>query len=195
MKLGVGMLLVLLAGGCVTEGGPPEREDDGKGPVARVHARINRKIDRMPHLNGQRLLAVIQEIIAYKELALEPVKEALPDTDARTRANLIYILGYVGGEQAHAAVIPYLKSEEEVVRFEAAAALVNMGDWSGVPLLLDYMESEDRHKRFKAAQAMLEVTDRDFGYNFDAPPHERQKAMKRWRHWWQDRRNSLLYGN
>ena len=74
--------------------------------MERVHTRLAQRIDRMQHLHGQRLLASIQEIMAHEQLAVQPVIDGLSRVDQRTQANLIYILGYLGGSDAHRAVLP-----------------------------------------------------------------------------------------
>ena len=194
-------LIVVLSSlaGCVTEGGdgrsgPSPISKDGPGPVEMAEQRVGTYVARLPNLYGTRLLQVMQEIIAYKRLALTPVMEALPKADTRTQANLLYILGFLGGDKAHAAVIAHLKSEDAAVRFESAVALLHMGDWGGVPTLFAFMESPDRRHRFKASEALKQVVKKEFGFQFDAPLPKREEALTRWRGWWTGQRTALISG-
>ena len=181
--------------GCVSEGTDPiSAKKDGPGPVEMAEHRVAKYVARLPNLYGTRLLQIMQEIIAYKQLALNPVIAALPAADVRTQANLLYILGFVGGGKAHDAVIPHLKSKDAGVRFESAVALLTMGDWGGVPTLLTFMESSDRRHRFKASEALKQVVKKDLGFQFDAPLPEREQALARWRGWWSGQREALISG-
>lgn len=196
MRHSLALLLPLtLLAGCVTEG--PERETadrDLPTPVEKAQSTVERRIQQMRYQQGRDLLATIQSIVAMKDLAREPVLAALPESDDRTRANLIYILGYLGGTGVHQTVSKYLRHGHAGVRYEAAAALLHMGDWSTVPVLINFMDSEDRLLRYKAFQALSEGTRQDFGYDFRAPDSEREQALGRWRSWWSTRRQEIIYG-
>jgi len=196
MRPSILILILCVAGGCVTEGGPaaPAKRAEGPGPVAKAEATVAGHVARLPNLYGTRLLQVMQEIIAYKRLALRPVTDVIAGADIRTQANLLYILGFIKGDQAHRAILPFLRAKDAGVRFEASVALLNLGDWGGVPTLLDFMASKDRRHRFKASEALKGVVKKDFGYQFDASPPEREKALAQWRGWWTGRRNTLIYG-
>ena len=198
MRVGGIVLSFLLLSGCVTEetipGASDVSKDDVQGPLERAQASVRRNLKRLPNLYGQHLLRAMQAIISYEDLAVDPILEVMDDADERTLSNLIYILGFVGGDKAHAAVLPHLASENQGVRFEAAAALVNLGDYSGIPVLLAFMASKDRRLRFKASEVIKEVVKDDMGYLFDAPPPEREKALARLHRWWEQRREALIYG-
>jgi hypothetical protein len=141
--------------GCVTEGGRAGIVDESpKGPVEYAQDSIRQRLDRMRYLHGKELLAEMERIIATRELAIDPVIQALDGADPRMQANLLYMLGYIPASECRAAVVPYLKSQDESVRYEAAAALIQLGDMSAAPVLITLMESEDKRLRFKAFESL-----------------------------------------
>ena len=131
--------------GCVTEtsrDGVQEPEskspldETASDPVEQVEDVVRRQIEGLATQSGRPLLRSVQTILAYKELARKPVLTALEDADDRTRAHLVYCLGYLGGTEVRAALVEHLGHPNPVVRFEAAAALTQQSDFAGVPVLL-----------------------------------------------------------
>lgn len=185
----------LLLAGCITEGAPEStRSETEKSPVERVEVGVKERVERMKFQFGSELLATMHAIIAHKELARGPVTDALPTSDPRTRANLIYILGYLGGSESHKVLQPYLADRDPVVRYEAASAVFHLGDWSAVPTLMEFMDSDDRRLRYKAFETLKERVREDFGYDFNAAAPERAAALGRWQSWWNGRRQEIIYG-
>lgn len=197
-KIAVVSLLLLSA--CVTtdRDGKPIAEEtdrpDTPSRLERAHAQVNARIDKMKYQHGKTLLQTMQELIGLKELAFEPIADALPTADPRTRANLVYLLGFMGGNDAHQIIVNHLKDESEVVRYEAAAALMTLGDLSAVPVLITFMDSGDRRLRFKAHEVLSSTTRQDFGYDFNSADEGRYQAVGRWRAWWKSRRGEIIYG-
>ncbi len=197
---GLAMAALAVCGGCVSEtfrpdGGIMEEKQPSTGPspVERVEARVRSKIEQMKIEQGGELVRTMQEIAAYRELALSPIAETLPNTDATQRANLVYVLGLIGGSEAHAIVGAQLRDKDPVVRYEAASSLLQFRDWSGVPVLIGFLGDQDRRMRYKAFQALKEFTKEDLGYDFAGSDEERAAAVGRWSKWWQRRRAELVY--
>ncbi|NRA96702.1 MAG: HEAT repeat domain-containing protein [Planctomycetes bacterium] len=196
----IAVVSLLLLSGCVTTDrhGNPIAEETGRperpSRLGRAHAQVEARIDKMKYQHGKALLRTMQELIGLKELALEPIAKALPTADSRTRANLVYLLGFMGGNAAHQLIVSRLKDDSEVVRYEAAAALITLGDLSAVPVLITFMDSGNRRLRFKSHQVLRSNTRQDFGYDFNAASEGRSRAIARWRTWWGDQRGELIYG-
>jgi hypothetical protein len=187
-------LFALFQTACVTEDGrAPRPEESAKGPVEYAQDSIRYRIERLPTLRGRDLLQEIERLIAARELALEPIRSALPEADARTQANLLYVLGYIQSPESHAAVLPYLRSPDESVRYEAAAALMQLGDLSAAPALIAFLESEDRRLRYKAFECLKAATHQDFGFEFQADADARAAAVMRWKRWWAEQRAAMIY--
>lgn len=196
----IAIIPLLLLSACVTtdrDGNPVAEEKERpekQSRLERAHAQVNSRIDRMKYQYGKALLRTMQELIGLKELAFAPITKALPNVDSRTRANLVYVLGFLGGNEAHQIIVSHLKDQSEVVRYEAAAALMTLGDLSAVPVLITFMDSDNRRLRFKAHEVLRSTTRQDFGYDFNAEHDGRAKAIARWRSWWKNRRGEIIYG-
>ncbi len=195
MRKTMGCLVLTLLVGCVTEGGEVStgKNPEAKGPVEMAEDAVAKRLQRLRYVHGRELLAEVESIIAYKELALSPVLAALPESDSRTKATLLYILGYIPSPESHAAVSAHLKDRDEAVRYEAAAASLQLGDQSAVPTLVAFLDSEDKRLRYKAIEALKSSTKQDFGYDFNAPESERAAAIGRWQDWWSSRRSAMIY--
>ena len=198
-KFAIASLFLLSA--CVTtyENGQlvAEREDRSGKPsrLERVQEQVNSRIERLKYEHGKELLATLQELIALERLAIAPIGQALETADSRTRAHLIYVLGFIGGGEARQLVVARLSDQSEIVRYEAAAALMQIGDWSAVPVLIAFMDSDSRRLRYKAHEILRLKTKQDYGYDFNAEAASRNEAIQQWKSWWSDRRDQMIYGN
>lgn len=192
-------LLVLCAAGCVSETRGPsgeiiaEENDDGPTPLEVAENRVRVQIGELPRQAGQDLLATLETIVAHKEISLRPIREALPNADARTRSHLVYVLGRIGGPEAGRILTTALADPDPVVRFESAAALLDKGDFSGVPVLIKSLRDADRKIRFKSIESLKRFTKKDFGYDFAADAPAREDAALRWDAWWAKTRAELVY--
>jgi HEAT repeat protein len=85
-------------------------------------------------------------------------------------------------------VIPALKDhagdKEESVRLEVARSLVNRGDWSGVPTLIQGLHSDNANVRMLCNDALKDQTMKDFGFPVEGTPDERAAAIAKWEQWW-----------
>jgi PBS lyase HEAT-like repeat len=191
-------LLVVLSG-CVTEtktvGGDvvESTPQTGPTPVEQIETKVRKRIDHMKYEKGTELLKSMEVIASCKELALRPINEALQTQESGIRANLVYTLSLIGGSQAHAIVARQISDKSPVVRYEAASALLQFQDVSGIPILIGFLEDADRRIRFKSFQALEGFTKQNFGYDFGAPEADRAAAVERWRNWWCERRSQLIY--
>ncbi|MBN2497439.1 MAG: HEAT repeat domain-containing protein, partial [Deltaproteobacteria bacterium] len=55
------------------------------------------------------------------------------------------------------------------------------------------LRSADRDIRFSSAQELRSLTGQRFGYDFDAPKADREKAARQWERWWEDRGQHLSF--
>lgn len=191
---------VALLSGCVTETKPigddaveEKKLSCAPTPVEQIEKQVRLKIDHMRYESGTELLRTMEKIASCKQIALKPIKEALATSDVGMRASLVYTLSLMGGSQAHAIVAAQISDQSPVVRYEAASALLQFKDVSGVPLLIGFLEDEDRRIRFKSFQALNTFAHEDFGYDFGAPEETRTAAVERWKSWWARRRSELVY--
>lgn len=193
-------LSFLVAIGCVTEGTAPVRdEDNGRfensknpDPLEAGDNRIRSIIEELPSLRGQKLLHALEFLVSQKQLAVEPVLAALPDANSRTRANLLYVLSWSRTKEARAALVEHLNHPDTMVRYESAAGLLQQGEMSAAPVMLELLDSKDRQTRFKAIESLRNATGRDFGYQFSADDESRSAAVARWQNWWREEQGRLM---
>lgn len=155
--------------------------------------RIESVINSVGYDRGPVLLRDLQWLAEQKTLAVPQVVAALERADARTKANLLYVLGFTRTPESTAALAAHLGSEVAVVRYEAAAGLLQHGDTTAVPVLVDFLENDDKRLRYKAIEALRGNTGRDFGYRFSAPEELRNVSVNRWRGWWKTEKERLMY--
>jgi len=67
---------------------------------------------------------------------------------------------------------------------EAAIGLREIDAWQAVPYLINALSDENEALRFYAGCALDSVTAQSFDFVSNAPPDERDKAIRRWKSWW-----------
>ncbi len=164
-----------------------------KDPVDVNIVRINAVVEAVSYERGPKLLRSLQWLIAQRELALPIIIEHLEGLDIRSRAHLLYVLGFTRTKESTAALAANMHHSDEIVRFEAASGLLSHGDTTAVPVLISYLESDDRRFRYKAIEVLKKVLGQDFDYEFAAPAEIRNVAVGRWRSWWESEKSRLMY--
>lgn len=187
----VGLCLLGL-GGCSStrEGSPGPAAPAVPGPLLRKQ--IAHRIANLKFQRGVALLDSLNWLILYGEAAVPQLLTALQAPDPRTRAYAAYVLGEIGDRRAVPPLRRALARERvRLVRYETAAALVTLGDWGQVGLLIEGLADPRRrfrHKCFEVLEKQLRLT---LGYDPDAPPAEREQALAKWRAWWERNRAHL----
>ncbi len=194
------LLLPFAMVACVSETTGPSGEvlaeavdEGGKSPVETAEERVDYLLDELGRSRGKDLLATLDRISSYKELALAPIARRMEASEPRMRSHLVFLLGRIGGNTAHRMMAARLGDKDPVVRFESAAALLERGDMGGVPILVKSLRDPDRKLRFKAFESLKQFTKQDFGYDFAADEPRREIAAAQWDAWWSKTRAELLY--
>ncbi|MEO6053556.1 MAG: HEAT repeat domain-containing protein [Chthoniobacterales bacterium] len=93
-------------------------------------------------------------------------------------------------------LIQALNDDQTTLRARAANALGNLGEMRAVPYLIDALSDDSGHKgaeypeggmcttRYWANASLKKLTDRDFGFVWDAPQPKREEAIQKWIVWW-----------
>ncbi len=130
---------------------------------------------------------------------------------AGTMDELLYAikaLGMLGNASTRQAVKPWLdykaparldektagwiaeksrETEQGLVRNQAAETLARLGDFSGVPVLIDGLDSNGWVRRDAHIRLMRMTGCKvDFGYNLGTSRKERSAAIGKWKKWWAD---------
>ena len=170
-----------------------QSEKEAQKPSTALEIRIAETVEALGYDHGSKLLRDLQFLVAQKELAVEPILAMLPRADLRSRANLLYVLGFVRTPDTTQALTDHLGHADAAVRFEAAAGLLNHGDGTAVPILVDFLESPDKRVRYKAIESLRSAVGLDFGFNFQADEDTRAVAVGKWRNWWKIEKERLMY--
>jgi hypothetical protein len=186
------LLVAVLAVGCQTnEHGTPE-EDPGEyqQPGKLLEKEIQDRIAAMEFASGTKLIEHQRRLAFVGEPAIPYLLDGLKTKGPLTRGSCAYVLGLISDIRT----IPALREVAEndpvpEVRYEAAAALLQIGDVSGYAVLIEGLRDENIRNRYKCFEMLHGLTKLDFGYEHDGEPEEREAAVKRWEKWWElDRR-------
>jgi HEAT repeat protein len=78
---------------------------------------------------------------------------------------------------------------------ERARALIRLGDWSQIPVLIDGLKDSRMYTRALCLDALREATHETHGYDPRAEDGERERAIERWESWWSERaEDNYLHG-
>jgi HEAT repeat protein len=185
--------LFAIFGACATEQPTVARSETS--PVGHVEQQVRLRVSNLQNLQGAPLLASIETLIKCGALAQRPVIEGLDNSDPRVRASLVYVLGFIGGTEARIAVARRLEDTDAGVRYESAAALLQLGDVSGVPVLIQLLDNAEPRVRYKSMEAIAGLAGQNFGYEFRAAAEVRAAAVQRVRAWWTDRTGQPVAAN
>ena len=94
-----------------------------------------------------------------------------------------YVLGMVKDPRSLAALQQATLSKNRLLRFEAATAMVRMGDRRGLSTLIEGLEDRDPLVRARCILVLHERTGETMEYKADDAPGERAAAVARWRAW------------
>ena len=80
-----------------------------------------------------------------------------------------------------------------VVRARAVALDDNQPEWVAIPALIARLNDPDPVVRMTANEGLKERTKRDFGFVHYGTQDDRNKAVARWKAWWEERRAQAAY--
>jgi len=184
-------LLVLTLGlsACVTV-----ESDEGARPGADVvlELEIERRVAEIPYMHGVELVSNLERLAAIGQPAVPKLVKALRSDDQLSRASACWVLGVIGDRRNISAVRELLDDRETVVRYQAAASLVELGDNAGFPVLVDGLSDPSLQARYKCFETLRDITGQDFGYQHDGAPTVRNQAVVRWQEWLDGWRASAL---
>ncbi len=179
------LLPFLALAACVSSSEVRETERDGYAVASPVLKReIDQRIENLKYLHGKDLRASMARLIYIGEPAIPALVDVLASHDPKTRGSASYILGEIGDKRAIPAISGLLDDPVEFVRLEAAGALATLGDWTCLPTLIGALRHDNAAIRLKAFQVLLTQVKQDFGYVYNAPASERERAVERWEAWW-----------
>jgi HEAT repeat protein len=150
-------------------------------PLAK--ARLEKRMADIQYQRGVTLIANLERIAGYGDVAVPFAIEGLKNEDPMTRMGSSWILGRVGNTGAIPALEESLEDPVPFVRYEVASQLGNLGAKSGFPVLVAGLSDERVEMRFKCFEALQELTGNTFGYSHTAAPEVRKVAVDQWDAW------------
>lgn len=181
---------------CVTttvDGKLISEEEESNEPIGPMLRRqIDKRIKDLKYKRGVTLLDSLNWLVLYGDNAVPQLVEALQDPDQRTRGYVAFALGEIGNQ----SVIPPLREalddeEGKLVRYEMSAALVTLGDWGQIGLLIEGLEDENRRYRHKSFEVLKRNVNLTFDYDPSGAEVDRRRSVAKWRAWWSENRDQL----
>jgi len=153
-----------------------------------LQERIDRKATSLAYTPG--LEARVQLITWFAKVGepayptlLEMMHDPRPDVAGAALAAL--------GATRDARLVSYLRepgpSETESVALERGRALLMLGDWSGIPVMIKGLRAEHHYTRAVCHRALSDVAHETFGFDPRGEAPAREAAVDRWEAWWDTR--------
>lgn len=154
-------------------------------PNSLMEQEIANRVAQIPYLHREELIDNLLWLSQAGEQAFTHLIEGLSHQDPKVRSNCAWVLGRSGDRR----VIPYLRKLVDdpapTVQLEVARQLVQLGDVTQCPKLIEGLDSDKVQVRYLCHEALKEATGRDFGYDHLAENvADRRRAVLQWRQWW-----------
>lgn len=182
------LLMSACLSACVTErvDGP----DQGK---AFLEKEIDKIIARLPYQTGIDLFKDINHLVSYDRFVIEPMMECLDSPNDKVRSSAALVLGTLRAEESLEKLLTMTEDESKWVRMEVARAVLEIGAWDTIPLLIDGLDDEDERTRELCIHVLRDKTGENFGYVQNAQEQDRCVAVQAWRNWWSRVRTDPTY--
>ena len=200
-RLPVALALAVAAAACTPTGRPQDPgarvlAGEGDRPYVagspRQREAIEALVARLGTVEGDAFLDLARRLAVHGESAVPPLLTALASTNPLARGQSVYVLGAIRDRRAIPPIADVATGDPVPrVRYEAAAALLDLRDPRGLEILVVGLEDPDARLRGKCAEVLLEETGRSFGFAPDDAPDDRAEAVRRWRAWLEARAEEL----
>jgi len=143
---------------------------------------------------------------------LKDLRSRLSSDEPDQQAIAAALLGNFKDLEALPALVGLIRTGNEIVALAAEESLkyitkqefgTNEKKWlkwwtqikgqSRVQWLIEGLRSKNRDIRFSSAQELNQLTNEYFGYYFDSSKADREKAIKRWMQWWEEKGRSMRF--
>ncbi|MEM8882944.1 MAG: HEAT repeat domain-containing protein [Planctomycetota bacterium] len=148
-----------------------------------VKARLEKRITDIRYQRGVTLVANLERIAGYGDVAIPFAMDGLKSEDPMTRMGCAWVLGRVGNTAAIPALEDALNDPVPYVRYEVASQIGVLGGKGGYKTLVQGLTDERVEMRFKCFEALQELTGNTFGYSHTAAPEVRKVAVEQWEAW------------
>ncbi|GEM_PF-2571534 len=171
-------------------------EDDSEWPaikeelVAMGHTVVPFLLEVYRSKGAQAMTRAAEVLRAVRDpRALESLVTGLQHPD--TRGISAEALGNLGMDKAARHLAPHLEDERPIVRLRVAEALADLGDLSGVPILIDWLEHPDDSVRLLAVTTLRRLTGKKFDFDPYGAESDRKEVIGMWRKWWRQNKKKF----
>ena len=140
---------------------------------------------RVPTATPWQWNQIAQKLISFGSDGVPQVSANLESGVKGVPVMAAYVLGKLEDPRSLDALERATHSTNASLRYEAATAMVRMGDRRGLPVLIEGLDDRDPLVRARAIIVLYERTGETKDYKADDHPQERQAAVARWRAWYQ----------
>lgn len=185
-----GLLLSLVGCQTVQTSGyepPAQKEDTGPwlSPSPLLREQIQQQVERLPWTHGAERIDQIRWFAGVGEPVYPYLLELCADPRPAVAGSALAALGATGDsrlvEPIHAVDWP--ADLAPVVELERARTLVRLGDWRGIPTLVEGLGSAEMATRALSIHALQESTGERMGFEPRGPEAERIESIVRWNEW------------
>jgi hypothetical protein len=191
----------LLCTGCTTTS---NRTSDGlRGaqsewlqPSALLAQQIEDESTRLPWTHDLERVEQIRWFVSVGEPAYAKLLTLATDPRDDVAAAAIAALGGTGDRRLvpHLRALPWAAAgsaeaagRSRSLELERARALVSLGDWTALPVLIDGLRDEKLYTRTLCLQVLQRTTRQTLGFDPKGEPDRREEAVLRWEGWWRTR--------
>ena len=153
---------------------------------------VERRVADLRYLHGNDLLDSLSHLAKLGDSAMPAIREGARSDDWLTRSSVAWVMGATADRRYIPDLNRLLGDRVKGVRYEAAAALIELGDNAGFPILVDGLSDDEVRVRYKCFESLRRATGRDFGYQHDGSEEVRDAAVARWKDWLAGVRASAL---
>jgi hypothetical protein len=183
-------LLLSLTTACASTNSSVETEPDWLQPSPRLRHQIEESARRLPWTHGMERVEMITWFATVGEPAYPTLLEMVLDPRKDVAGSALAAIGATRDSRLVLPLraLPWPEGENNSdLALERARALLRLGDWQMVPILIGGLRNEELLTRALCAQALWESTRERFAYDPKAEPEEREKAIVEWEKWWHER--------
>lgn len=156
---------------------------------------IETQVARLPYTHNRERVELIHWFATVGEPAYPWLLELAQDERKGVASAAMTALGSTGDQRLidDMRALPWPTAEEDLNQaLEKARALLRLGDWDEIPVLLVGLESDRLWTRALSARTLTEATNMSNGYSASGSPESRKVAIAEWQDWWQTRSGDLL---
>lgn len=170
-------------------------------PSPLLAQQIQDEATRLPWTHDLERVEQIRWFVSVGEPAYETLLTLAVDPRDDVAAAAVAALGGTGDRRlvAYLQRLPWNKGSEpgasgrtRELELELGRALVALGDWSAIPVLIGGLRDDKTYVRTLCLQALQRSTRQTLGFDPRAEPVRREEAVLRWEGWWKTRSSEGL---